>query len=364
MSGPNRTAWDLDPAGLGDRVVGLGEALEGIGVGGQGAARGGFRAQIRTIVSLLATPSSSQAVLQRLLLKTGEIVVGEVRGLIEDKQQLVVVTDGELNLVPFELWSVDKEHYQPLLELKIIRSAPALRLLATDVSDTEQTDASGLFALGDPVYAEPETVAGVPAGDIEQATRSVNFRSYFTPLPETRSEVESIAQLFIDQPTSLLLGTNALESTVKTSALENYRYLHFATHGILGGEVPGIGEPALVLGDEPGEDGFLKASEAENLSLNAELAVLSACNTGSGEFVSGEGVMGISRSFLLAGSRSVLVSLWPVASKTTEDLMVRFYSYIRDGIPPADALRAAKIDIMETLPHPFFWAPFILVSQQ
>ena len=130
-----------------------------------------------------------------------------------------------------------------------------------------------------------------------------------------------------------------------------------------GGEVPGVGEPALVLGREDSEDGFLKASEAERLSLNAELTVLSACNTGSGEYVNGEGVMGISRSFLIAGSKSVLVSLWPVASKATEDLMVLFYGYIQDDVPADTALRAAKQDIMDTRPHPFFWAPFILVGR-
>ena len=137
----------------------------------------------------------------------------------------------------------------------------------------------------------------------------------------------------------------------------------------LGGEVPGVGEPALVLGEEPNEDGFLTSSEVGKLKIGAELTVLSACNTGSGEFVTGEGVMGMSRAFLAAGSRSVVVSLWPVASKQTERLMVDFYRHLRGGKPAAEALRAAKLDLIEQArktgsieAHPFFWAPFILLG--
>jgi CHAT domain-containing protein len=130
-----------------------------------------------------------------------------------------------------------------------------------------------------------------------------------------------------------------------------------------------VGEPALVLGRESGEDGFLTASEVGQLKLNASLAVLSACNTGSGEFVTGEGVMGMSRAFLAAGSRSVVVSLWPVASKQTERLMVEFYRQLRSGLPAAEALRAAKLGALNQArkaksneAHPFYWAPFLLLG--
>lgn len=325
--------------------------------------RPAFRSRIHDIVALLSDSASPVPELQQMLLESSGLVMDSIREMIADKGRVMVITDGELNMVPFDLWSVDNDSYAPLLQSKIVRSAPALRLLA-NASDVT-TGSAGLFALGDPIYPDPTAViAGIQASEIEQATRGIKYRSYFAPLPETRTEVESIAQLFGDQETAVLLGDDALESTVKAAGLEGYRYVHFATHGILGGDVPGIGEPALVLGKEDSEDGFLKASEAEQLSLNAELAVLSACNTGSGEYVNGEGVMGISRSFLIAGSQSVLVSLWPVASKATEDLMVLFYGYIQDGMPSDTALRTAKQDIMDTRPHPFYWAPFILVSQQ
>ena len=155
--------------------------------------------------------------------------------------------------------------------------------------------------------------------------------------------------------------------------------------------VPGIGEPALVLGNETKEDGFLTASEVEELQLQANVTVLSACQTGAGDLVTGEGVLGLSRAFLVAGSKAVVVSLWSVASKETKQLMVSFYSHLQAGLDPAVALRKAKLDQNErgfkfvdrpdnnspkdsaspssTLlqpinkwDHPYFWAGFILVG--
>ena len=124
-----------------------------------------------------------------------------------------------------------------------------------------------------------------------------------------------------------------------------------------------------MLGSESAEDGFLTSSEVSLFKLDAELTVLSACNTGRGEVITGEGVMGMSRAFLAAGSRSVVVSLWPVASKQTELLMVDFYRKLRGGLPAAEALRAAKLEMVARArkagapeSHPFFWAPFILLG--
>ena len=121
------------------------------------------------------------------------------------------------------------------------------------------------------------------------------------------------------------VGDDARESRLKREDLTPYSHLHFATHGVLAGELPTLTEPALVLSEEDGEDGFLTASEVHRLKSTAELVVLSACNTGAGNTVAGEGVIAMGRSFLLAGARTVLVSLWPVDSLATEQMMTRFY---------------------------------------
>ena len=166
-----------------------------------------------------------------------------------------------------------------------------------------------------------------------------------------------------------------------------YKYIHIATHGILDNEVPGVYEPALVLGATNKDDGYLRASEIEKLKLDTDLAILSACNTGSGEIVSGEGVIGLSRSFLIAGSKSVAVSLWQIPSKETVILMKKFYHYLSKGKSKRESLRLAQIYMSKTPAsysnkvrglkyvsgrknkktnvfkvHPFYWSAFVLVG--
>jgi CHAT domain-containing protein len=175
---------------------------------------------------------------------------------------------------------------------------------------------------------------------------------------------------------------------VKRQGLTGYRYLHFATHGILGNQIPGVFEPALVLAAEPegsGQDGFLTLGEVQQLKLGSELTVLSACDTGSGKYFTGEGVMGLSRGFLLAGSRSVIMSLWPVASDATVQLMGHFYRNLHSGKSKSESLRKAQLSLMgnwtggETAVrgrqqwqvmlernravHPFYWAAFVLIGE-
>ncbi len=225
----------------------------------------------------------------------------------------------------------------------VVRSLPSLRFALTPGSDRRATREE-LFAVADPVYAK-SCVSVYVARDALASTRSaagLDDGALFAPLPETRREIAAIASLFGGEGVASLVGTDALESRVESAPLDRDRYLHFATHGIIGHEVPGITEPALVLGGEPGEDGLLLASEAIELELDADLAVLSACKTGSGEYVQGEGTMGMSRAFLAAGSRAVLVSLWAVDSLATEALMVRFYRELRGGKGPGEAIRDAK----------------------
>ncbi|MFA9462629.1 CHAT domain-containing protein, partial [Thiohalorhabdus sp. Cl-TMA] len=158
---------------------------------------------------------------------------------------------------------------------------------------------------------------------------------------------------------------------------------HFATHGILSGDLPGLTEAALVLADSEESDGLLTASEIANLGLDTRLAVLSACNTGNGEQIAGEGLVGVSRAFLTAGTEGVVASLWPVDSTATVALMEAFYEQLGQGLAPAAALRQAKLALREQhragagptralkaqdteapadRDGAYFWSPFILVT--
>ena len=195
------------------------------------------------------------------------------------------------------------------------------------------------------------------------------MRSGLGQLPCSRPEVLAIAQLF--PSSTVLLGRQAVKSRLlelsKRGELGQYAYLHFSAHGTLGDEAGPVRQPALVLARRPHHpeaDAFLTMDDVSHLKLNAEVAVLSACETGLGEQVHGEGVIGLPRAFLYAGARSVVVSLWEVNDQSTATLMQEFYTQMRRGRSRADALRAARQTLLRssTSAHPYYWAPFILVG--
>jgi len=329
-----------------------------------------FRAQATAIAADLGKPHSAMDTLNARLAELGRLLIAPAAGDLQGKRRITVLPDGLMNLVPFELLSYAAQGYRPLYRDYIVVNSPSLLFVEHAERARPRESSSSLFAMADPVYPKNPTLKVLEEDELRAVTkRNSRYLSYFTALPETRTEVQAIGGLFGGEKVQLLLGEQALESAIKKADLSAFRFLHFATHGVIGNEVPGLQEPALVLGAEPGEDGFLTMSEVSRLKVNAEITVLSACNTGSGEFVEGEGVMGMSRAFLAAGSRSVIVSLWPVASKATERLMVSFYGHLRRGNDPAGALRAAKLEFIELAAkagtaevHPFFWAPFILLG--
>jgi CHAT domain-containing protein len=144
--------------------------------------------------------------------------------------------------------------------------------------------------------------------------------------------------------------------------------VHFATHGILNSKQPELSGVVLSLLDEQGkpQNGFLRLHDVFNLNLPAELVVLSACETGLGEEVKGEGLVGLTRGFMYAGSPRVVVSLWSVDDEATSQLMVKFYKkMLQDGLKPAAALRAAQIEMWEQKQWqaPYYWAAFTLQGE-
>lgn len=191
-------------------------------------------------------------------------------------------------------------------------------------------------------------------------------------LPETAIEAAEVNKL-LGGKGQIYLRRNASESKVFDLNLVGTRYLMFSTHGLLGGDFSNLGQPALAMSlasNPPGVDGFLTMSEVLGLKLNADLTVLSACNT-AGEPENargGEGFAGLTRSFMFAGSRSLLVSHWPVASDATVALIKAFFKELAAGFAKPEALARAKqktrllVQRDEQLAHPFFWAPFVLVG--
>lgn len=188
------------------------------------------------------------------------------------------------------------------------------------------------------------------------------------PLPNSEIEAIEIAQLLNTQP---LIGSQATKTTVM-QRIENARIIHLATHGLLE-DFRGFGVPGAIAlapdslskggtgGGEAG-NGLLTAEEILNLNLSAELVVLSACDTGRGR-ITGDGVIGLSRSLISAGVPSVIVSLWAVPDAPTADLMTEFYQNLQKNPDKAQALRQAMLTMMKQNPNPRAWAAFTVVGE-
>ena len=163
-------------------------------------------------------------------------------------------------------------------------------------------------------------------------------------------------------------GFNASRAMATSPELSQYRIVHFATHGVLDDQHPGLSGVILSLVDEQGrpQDGFLRLNDIYNLNLRAELVVLSACNTALGKDVRGEGLVGIVRGFMYAGAARVVASLWKVDDEATAELMKRFYRHmLQNNMPAAAALRAAQMEMSEQKQwhSPYYWAAFVLQGE-
>jgi len=164
------------------------------------------------------------------------------------------------------------------------------------------------------------------------------------------------------------LDFKASLQTLRTTDLSKYRYIHFATHGLLNSEHPELSGIVLSLVNEKGQrvDGFLQLQEIYNLKLSADLVVLSACQTALGKDVNGEGLIGLTRGFMYAGAKSVVGSLWKVDDSATAALMGVFYKeMLTNGKRPAAALRTAQISISneKRWRSPYYWAGFVLQGE-
>jgi Uncharacterized protein conserved in bacteria len=182
------------------------------------------------------------------------------------------------------------------------------------------------------------------------------------PLIFAEKEVEDVARFYPSGKRLVLKGDEAKEKTLKALRLGDYRVIHFAAHALIDEQKPV--RSAVVLSSDPdsSEDGLLQAREIFDLRLNADLVVLSACRSAAGRLVRGEGLVGLSRSFLFAGASAVLVSLWPVDDEATGHLMSRFHFHLRRGRTAAAALRLAKADMASSsgFSHPYYWSGFVV----
>lgn len=309
------------------------------------AGREGIETSVEALRAMLGKPVSaltagrSMGAIDAEARRLQGLVLRPLAGALAGKTRLVIVPDGRLHYLPFEVLPGVLEQYR-------ISYAPSASVLAAlrNRAAGRTTPERTLLAVADPV------VSGAVG---EQRGFA------FTRLPQARLEAEALRGLFTGA--RVLAGAEAGEGAVKREELGGYRYLHFATHGYFDEAYPA--RSGLVLGQGGDDDGFLQAREIFGMTLRAEVVTLSACQSGLGRLLEGEGVMGLSRAFLYAGAQSMVVSLWNVNDAATAELMRRFYSHLKGGVARDEALRRAKLGLMKgpnrLWRHPYFWAPFV-----
>lgn len=313
------------------------------------------------------------------------LMASALKDIPADKE-IIIVPDGILGLLPFEALVMNpgkdlqdtvfvgdrrKTSYsQSATVLASIRNSarPKLRKILFAIGDP-------LFDRKDPRYAAHQKGDARTAAPHNDAQFSLSMRGIriedaimFPPLPETRKEILKIAALFnvVPRPPDVLLDLDASETEMKKALSGEYEYMHFATHGYLSSTIQGVKEPILVLSqveNKGKDDGLLTMSEVLDMNLNADLVTLSSCASGVGKFVEGEGISNFARAFQHAGARSVVISLWEVASNETAEYMVLFYKQIKDGKDKKTALASARSAIRVRYPHPFYWAPFVIYGE-
>jgi CHAT domain-containing protein len=276
-------------------------------------------------------------------------------------------------------FSLDKTPVPLIVQHEIVNS-PSASTIAIIRQDTKgrQLAPKRIAVIADPVFSANDerlktSVSRQSANpnDVDSLalTRSAREASVtFQRLPFTRTEGSRILSLIPNTQSESAFDFTANRATATSPQLSQYQIVHFATHGILNSQSPELSGVVLSLVDEKGtpQNGFLRLNDIFNLNLPAELVTLSACETGLGKEIKGEGLVGLTRGFMYAGSPRVLVSLWSVADEGTAELMTRFYKkMLEDKLPPAAALRAAQIEMLqnEQWKNPYYWAAFTLQGE-
>ena len=313
------------------------------------AATDPLQAQINALRTQLAHRNAAAATTSYGLYN--QLLATALRQVPADVDQLVVVPDGLIGLVPFDVLlerparpGDDHRRLAYLIRRYETRYHYSARLLTPAAP---AAPAAGSFLGWAPVVAS--------AGGAERSQDGA-------PLPYARAEVEAIGGRLGGE---LRLGNDATEAAFKAQAAD-YRWLHVASHGVINDQDPLYSYLQFSADGNGNEDGRLYTYELYHLPLQADLVCLSACNSSVGNYTRGEGVMSLAKGFMFAGVRNVVASLWSVPDQASQLLMTRFYEELEQGTPKATALRRAKLAYLDAADPltaaPYFWGSFVLVG--
>ncbi len=279
---------------------------------------------------------------------------------------LIIVPDGELGHLPFEAFLVEEapEQDQGYGDLHYLLNDYSISYSYSAALWKENMEAPAQRNNGQMLAMAPDY--GVSLDSTLLAVRLPTDqwrRGELGPLPAARREVETLQEKYAG---FFAFDTMASEKVAKEMAAD-YSVLHFATHGLLDNERPVLSSLAFTEDSDSTESNFWMAHEISKAQLNADLVVLSACETGYGKFERGNGIASLARAFMYAGAPSLVVSLWQVNDVATSELMRNFYDHLDKGLNKDEALRQAKLDYLQSAPeltqHPGFWSPFIMMGK-
>jgi len=257
-----------------------------------------------------------------------------------ENERVTFIPQGSLFLVPFPALQDNNGKY--LIEKHTISTAPAIQVLDLTHQQKQKVTGKEVLVMGNPTMPR----VGIPPNDHQ-----------LLPLGGAEKEARAIAALFKIKP---ILGNDATKDAL-LKKLPTARIIHLATHGLLDNPTQGI-PTAIALTPTANDDGLLTLAKILDLKINADLIVLSACDTGQGT-LTGDGVIGLSRSLISAGTPSVIVTLWSINDTATSELMTDFYQNLQDNPDKAVALRKAMLKTMKQYPNPINWAAFTLVGE-
>jgi CHAT domain-containing protein/tetratricopeptide (TPR) repeat protein len=309
------------------------------------------------------------------------LLLGPLAGKL-NTPRLLVVADGALQYIPFQILIDPDSKTRLLMKYEIVNqpSASALALVLSEMANRTPA-ANSIAVLADPVFeVNDPRIRGDAAGSLDDSAHVLAVRRALrdagvTPdglhvprLLASGREADEIMAMAPRRNSLKAVGFAANRNRVFSPELASYRIVHIATHGIINSKQPEQSGIVLSLFDQQGrsQNGFLRLHEIYSLKLPADLVVLSACSTGLGKDVKGEGLIGLTRGFMYAGAAGVVASLWKVDDEATAELMRHFYAALfKKGMTPAAALRDAQLELSRQprWQSPYYWAGFVIQGQ-
>lgn len=320
----------------------------------------------------------------------GKLLLAPVQAHFVGKQRLIISPDGALALMPFETLILENQPLIATYQVSYVQSLSVLVLLKQREALYQAIEnRETLLAMGVSIYQPPgQTIAPkmcnqaqrIPNYDLEtmlnrhiadpqryqRAYQALEIR--WCNLPGTEKELLAVEKIFTDTQPLILKNAQATEAKLQSlnqqGILTRYRYLLFAVHGYLSLETPALSALVLdQLNDKTEQtDGFVTASEWPGYNLKSDLMILSACQTGVGKVIHGEGIMGLPYALYVAGNKNTLLTLWSVLDDSTAEFIAGFFNKLKAGMGQVEALTATKREFLndEKYKRPLYWAPFVL----